>query len=143
MLHGPGGVDRFFTKNPNGTYTGWIGDHGVLALAGGLYRLVETDQTVWQFRTDGRLDFVQDTNGNRVTLGYTGGLLTSLTHSSGEQLLLAYNAAGRLVSVTELIMISANATISSAQSTFCSRRRSTRTTSQRTPPRRSSPGRSH
>src|SRR5262249_17074417 len=100
VLHGPGGVDRFFTKNPNGSYTGGIGDHGVLTLNDGFYDLVETDQTHWHFRAHGLLNYVQDTDGNRITLGYTGALLTSLTHSSGQQLLLAYNSAGRLISVT-------------------------------------------
>jgi RHS repeat-associated protein len=101
VLHGPGGVDRFFTLNPDGSYTASPGDHGQLTLTAGTYRLTETDQTVWQFRTDGLLDFVQDTNGNRITLGYTNGLLTTLTHSSGAQLVLAYNANGRLTSVTD------------------------------------------
>jgi RHS repeat-associated protein/uncharacterized repeat protein (TIGR01451 family) len=44
---------------------------------------------------------VQDTNGNRITLGYTNGLPTTITHSSGAQLVLAYNAGGRLASVTD------------------------------------------
>jgi RHS repeat-associated protein len=100
VLRGPGGVDRFFTLD-RGSYVGAAGDHGRLTLTGGAYRLTETDGTLWQFRTDGRLDFVQDTNANRITLGYTGGNLTSLTHSSGRQLLLEYNAAGRLVRLTD------------------------------------------
>src|SRR5262249_50402424 len=98
---GPGGVDRFFTRNPNGSYSGSPGDFGQLTSSGGAYRLTETDQTVWQFRADGLLDFVADPNANRITLGYTNGLLTTLTHSSGAQLVLAYNAAGRLASVTD------------------------------------------
>ena len=52
-------------------------------------------------RTGGRLDFVADTNGNRITLAYTNCLLTPLTHSSGQQILIAYNAAGRIASVTD------------------------------------------
>ncbi len=90
-LHGPGGVDRFFTKNKNGTYLATPGDYGQLTLAGGVFKLVETDKTLWQFRTDGVLDFVADTNGNRITLSYTDGLPTTLTHSNGRQLLLAYS----------------------------------------------------
>jgi YD repeat-containing protein len=90
-LHGPGGVDRFFTKNKNGTYLASPGDYGTLTLAGSVFTLVETDQTRWQFRSDGGLNFVADTNGNRITLGYTAGLLTSLTHSNGRQLVLGYS----------------------------------------------------
>ncbi|MHC4404022.1 MAG: RHS repeat-associated core domain-containing protein [Planctomycetota bacterium] len=57
--------------------------------------------TVWQFRPDGLLDFVEDTNANRITLGYASGRLTSVTHSNGDQLLLDYNADGRIWHVTD------------------------------------------
>ncbi len=104
VLRGPGGVDRFFTKNANGTFTASAGDYGRLTLAAGVLRLVESDQTLWQFRTDGRLDFVQDTNGNRITLGYAVGLLTSVTHSNGRQLLLGYSGTpARLISLTDMM----------------------------------------
>lgn len=89
-LHGPNGVDRFFTRNKDGSYLASPGDYGKLTLANGVFKLVETDQTSWQFRADGNLDVVADPNGNRITLGYTSGLLTSLTHSNGRQLLLTY-----------------------------------------------------
>jgi len=47
------------------------------------------------------LDYVQDTNGNRVSATYTGSQLTRLTHSSGVFLTIAYNAADRISSVTD------------------------------------------
>ena len=100
VLRGPGGVDRFFTLEPNGSFQASPGDMGQLILSAGAYRLTESDQTVWQFRTDGLLDYVADTNGNRITLGYTNGLLTSLADSDGEQLLIDYNAQGRIAHVT-------------------------------------------
>lgn len=101
-LHGPGGVDRFFTKNKNGTYLATPGDYGKLTLTGGVFKLVETDKTLWQFRNDGALDFVADPNGNRITLGYADGLTTSLTHSNGRQLLLAYSGTPTLLtSITD------------------------------------------
>ncbi|WP_145234608.1 putative Ig domain-containing protein [Urbifossiella limnaea] len=92
-LHGPGGVARFFTKRNNGTYTASPGDYGTLTLTGGVFNLVETDKTLWQFNTDRRLEFVQDTNGNRISLAYADGLLSSVTHSNGRQLVLAYSGA--------------------------------------------------
>jgi YD repeat-containing protein len=102
VLHGSGGVDRFFTLNRNGTFTASPGDFGTLTLANGIYRLTETDQTLWQFRTDLHLDFVQDTNGNRITLGYNAdGQLISISHSDGQQILIAYNAQGRISQVTD------------------------------------------
>ena len=60
----------------------------------GAYTLTEQDGTVTAYNADGTLDYVQDTNGNTITAGYTGGLLTSLTASCGQSFTLAYNAAG-------------------------------------------------
>jgi RHS repeat-associated protein len=101
MLRGPGGADRQFAKNADGSYTPLPGDYGTLALAGGKYKLTETDGTVWQFRADNLLDFVQDTNGNKVTCNYTSGRLTSLVHSDGSQLTLTYDANSRISKVTD------------------------------------------
>jgi YD repeat-containing protein len=100
VLRGPGGADRFFMLE-GGAYRAAPGDFGTLTATNGTYRLTETDQTIWQFRSDGLLDYVQDTNGNRVTLDYTDGLLTSLTHSDGQQLLIDYDANGRIAHVTD------------------------------------------
>jgi YD repeat-containing protein len=98
------GTPRIFqpdSRSP-GAYFAAPGDHGALtALAGGAFSLRETDGTIYAFRSDGKLDFVQDTNANRITCGYTGGPLTSLTQSNGESLTIAYNAAGRITSVTD------------------------------------------
>jgi RHS repeat-associated protein len=94
-------VDRPFSLDSSGNFVGAPGDYGTLTLTNGVYRLTETDQTVWQFRPDLLLDYVQDTNGNRITLGYTNGQLTSLTHSDGQQILIDYNAAGRIADVTD------------------------------------------
>jgi len=94
VLHGPGGVDRFFTRNLNGTYTAAPGDFGKLTFVSTAFRLTETDGTIWQFGANNKLSFVEDTNGNRITLGYTDGFLTSLTHSSGQQILLEYDMLG-------------------------------------------------
>ena len=50
------------------------------------YTLKELDGSISFFGTDGTLEYVQDTNGNRITAGYSNGLLTSLTDSSGQSL---------------------------------------------------------
>ena len=101
VVHGPNGADRFFSRSASGTFTAAAGDTGKLTVAGGLFRLAEADGTVWQFRSQNLLDYVDDPNGNRITCGYSGALLASLTHSSGKQILLAYNGAGRIVGVTD------------------------------------------
>ncbi|MCY2990994.1 MAG: malectin domain-containing carbohydrate-binding protein [Planctomycetota bacterium] len=98
------GTPRIFQPDsrPGRLYQGQPGDYGTLtAVSGGAFHLTESDGTLLAFRADGRLDYTQDTNGNRITCGYTGGLLTSLTHSSGPSLAIAYNPAGRIVSLTD------------------------------------------
>ena len=51
--------------------------------------------------TDGRFDYWEDTNGNRITAGYNAGRLTDLVHSSGQWLAIAYNGAGLVETVTD------------------------------------------
>jgi YD repeat-containing protein len=97
----PDPFPRFFTRQRDGSFTAAPGDSGKLTFAGGSYRLTEVDQTIWQFRSDKLLDYVQDANANRVTLAYTDGRLTRLTHSADKQLLIDYNAAGRIWHVTD------------------------------------------
>jgi hypothetical protein len=94
VLRGPGGVDRFFALNHNGTFTPSPGDFGSLTLSNGAFRLIETDRTVWQFGPDGLLDYVEDPNGNRITLTHQDERLVSIAHSSGRQIVLEYNQSG-------------------------------------------------
>ncbi|MCA9049036.1 MAG: VCBS repeat-containing protein [Planctomycetaceae bacterium] len=65
------------------------------------FRLIEADGSVTEFGPDGRLGYVADANGNRVTAGYTGERLTSLTHSAGLSLTIEYNAAGQIAAITD------------------------------------------
>ena len=67
-----------------GYYFDQPGDHGTLTpIGGGAFTLTEQDGQVTAFNADGTLNYVQDTNGNRITAGYTSGLLTSLTRFVG------------------------------------------------------------
>jgi RHS repeat-associated protein len=98
----PGLMHRIFQPDSRGGFFAQPGDYGVLtALPDGTFVLREQNGLASAFRADGKLDHVEDVNGNRITCGYTGDLLTSLTHSSGQVLLLAYNAAGRIERVTD------------------------------------------
>ena len=84
-----------------GGYFSSPGDYGQLAATGsGGFTLQEIDGLVRAFGADGKLDYVADPDGNRVTCGYTRTQLTSLTHSAGQQLSIAYNAGGTIASVT-------------------------------------------
>ena len=103
---GPGGSQRTFL--PDSRYTGRYfsetGDHGTLtAGTGGTFTLQETDGTIYIFRPDGKLSYVEDTNHNRITCGYADDLLASLTHSSGQSLQITYNSAGRIQSMTDSV----------------------------------------
>src|SRR5205807_1497296 len=83
-ISGPGGAQRRFQPDRRGGFFNQAGDHATLTpVANGGFTLAESNGLVTAFRPDGAIDYVQDTNGNRITAGYTGDLLTSLTHSSG------------------------------------------------------------
>ncbi len=82
------GVSAYFSLQPNGSFAPEAGDEGTtLTASDGAYQLVEPDGTIYQFNTNGTLNYVQDTHGNRITAGYNAqGQLVSLTDSNGEYL---------------------------------------------------------
>ncbi len=96
-----GGAIRFFALQPDGTYNGGAAEYGTLARSGSIYTLTEKTGDTSVFLANGKLDYVADTNGNRITLGYTAGRLTTLTHNSGQALTLAYNSNGLVSQVTD------------------------------------------
>jgi len=96
-----GAAFRFFYRQDDGSYRAIPGDRGTLAKVNNAFQIREASGEMTAFRSDGLLDYVEDTNGNRLTAGYTGSQLTRLTHSNGSFLTLAYNAQGRLRQVTQ------------------------------------------
>jgi RHS repeat-associated protein len=112
---GPGTSTRTFLVSTLGGYSPLViqgnrlggyfnspGDYSQLtSLGGGVFTLQEQNGIVEAFRSDGKLNYVQDPNGNRITNGYTGNQLTSLTHSSGQSLTIAYNGSGTIASITD------------------------------------------
>ena len=96
-----GNLLAFFLRQSDGSYDASVGDTDRLTLAGGIYQLRQTDGTVTAFPMNGPFVYVQDANGNRITAGYTGNQLTSLTDSSGAALTIAYNGQGRISSITD------------------------------------------
>ncbi|WP_373543571.1 Calx-beta domain-containing protein [Chamaesiphon sp.] len=97
-----GTVGRLFNKQADGTYKADDSDDlGVVSKVGSIYQLREYDGTTLAFRTDGKLDFITDTNNNKVTVGYTSSQLTSLSYSNGDVITFAYNAQGRVREVTD------------------------------------------
>lgn len=119
---GPGGVLRFFQPDSRGGFFRPAGDFGRLVrLAAGRFQLTEPDGINLVFRADGRLETIADLNTNTITASYVGDQLAALTHSSGQALRLVhsdgllrsltdpygrvteydYDAASRLIAVTQ------------------------------------------
>jgi RHS repeat-associated protein len=93
---------RTFTKGTDGKYKGITDDLGILTKVGDVYQIKEFDGTVQSFLANGKLDFIQDTNGNKVTLGYTANQLTGLSYSNGDKVTFKYNAQGRVNEVVDI-----------------------------------------
>src|SRR5262249_43714414 len=72
VLVSDAGVTRLFSKQANGTFLASPGDYATLVKLNDVYQLREKDGTVLRFRPDGKLDYEQDANGNRITAGYNG-----------------------------------------------------------------------
>jgi RHS repeat-associated protein len=97
-----GGAIGFFVAQPNGTYLDTAGEYGVLAQSGGLFNYTSPGGTQSVFLANGNLNYQQDTDGNRISLGYNASNeLVSLTFSNPgdpseptEQLTLTYNGQG-------------------------------------------------
>ncbi len=105
---GASGFRRRFQPDSrgNGRFFALAGDTGVLRRVGSAHEVREQDGTLTRFDSNGRFEYVQDTNGNRVTAGYTGNRLTTLTHSTdggpaNGSLTLRYNAAGLVDQITD------------------------------------------
>jgi RHS repeat-associated protein len=101
LVKGPG-TSRQFYQNKDGTYQPQTGDYSLLTtLPDGSYSLREKDGLLYHFSTTGRLDYIAEPNGNRLTLGYTGSWLTAIIHTSGESLQITYNAQGCISRITD------------------------------------------
>ncbi len=70
----PSGEQRIFQPDSRGSdYFDQPGDHGILTKADdGTFTLQETNGEIEAFNANGTLDYIQDTNGNRITAGYIG-----------------------------------------------------------------------
>jgi len=102
QVTGPGESARVFPRDVRGGFLASPGETATLSdRSTGGYLLREANGQVTAFRADGKLDYVEDTNGNCITASYSGSLLTSLKHSSGQTVQIAYNAAGRIQTITD------------------------------------------
>ena len=103
-LVGEGGSARIFTRDTrNGSYFSSTGDSSTLSsIGGGAYELRDPNGIVTRFRADGHINYVQDPNGNRITVGYDGaGRLGSLSDNYGASITIGYNPAGHVSTVSD------------------------------------------
>ncbi len=102
IIEGPFGSQRVFQPDGDNGYSSQPGDQGRLVYTfQNTYELIESNGMRSVFSGQGLLSSITDTNGNRITASYTNGLLSRLTHSSGQWLQLAYNSNGRITSITD------------------------------------------
>ena len=102
----PDGSQRLFAipspTQPN-TLLGTPGDYGtVTVIANGSYLLTEADGTLYHFPGFGSgLDYFQDRDGNRTTLTYTGGHVTSVSDAFGNTVSFQYDVNGHITQYTD------------------------------------------
>jgi len=95
------GFDRAFVRADVGVYQATPGDTGTLTGDNGAFVLTEADGAVLTFNKDNRLAAIADASGNIVALAYdASGKLTSITHSCGHGFTLAYSGS-RIASITD------------------------------------------
>lgn len=95
------GSASFFKKNPDGTYSG--GDKVNAKLSknpSGKYVFVRDMKTTFTFSSQGKLEKIEDLNGNSLTMTYTGTALTGVTDNHGNTLTYTYNAENLISKVT-------------------------------------------
>lgn len=99
VIRSVGDLQRLFEKQTDGTF---LEDGGAkVTITNGQYTLKESNGLVFFFGTDGKLNYVQETNANRITLQYTNSQLTKLVHTNGDSLTLTYNSQGRINKITD------------------------------------------
>jgi len=96
----PRGPD-FFHRLPNGTFTSE--SCSTLTLEDGQYYFTQPDGRKFVFGDDGRLSYVDDNQGNHITIQYDGDVLAALVHSNGKSYTFEHDAHGRITQVTDCV----------------------------------------
>ena len=95
-----GHILHFNSSDLGSTYVAEPGiTERLVAISGG-YQLIDQNDTVETYDSNGKLLTITDRAGNTQTLSYTNGLLTSVIDNFGHILSLAYDAQNRLQTVT-------------------------------------------
>ncbi len=94
------GSQRRFQPDVRGGFFSANGDFAVLTQEDEGYLLHEKHGTLTRYGVDGHVDYVEDTNGNRITATFADGRLVGLSHPSGNAT-LEYNESGRVIKITD------------------------------------------
>jgi RHS repeat-associated protein len=92
---------RLFRKQADGNYLNQPGDTATLTKVGNTFQLRAQGGGVLAFWPDGKLDFIEDTNSNRLTATYTGNQLTRIDSTNGDNVNFSYNDQGRISQVVD------------------------------------------
>ena len=95
--------NRIFKSNADGSYTASPGDYGLLTRdSDGTFQLREKNGLVYRFRSDLRLDYMEDLNGNRISAIYdASNHFVEIRHSCGKSFFLEYDTGGRIIRLTD------------------------------------------
>lgn len=99
LLHGDEGQQVSYTKQPDGSFRGAPGALSTLTLAGGVYKLVRSDQVTYSFNSSGVMQSELDRNGQGLTFSYDGSArLSNVSDSAGHTITFGYSGSGILLS---------------------------------------------
>ncbi|MEG4344248.1 RHS repeat-associated core domain-containing protein [Microcoleus sp. A003_D6] len=92
---------RLFRKQADGNYLNQPGDKATLTKVENAFQIRDQGGTLLAFRPDGKFDFIEDTNSNRLTATYTGNQLTRINSTNGDNLSFSYNSQGRISQIVD------------------------------------------
>ena len=102
IVEGGVGIIGYFTLESDGSYQAAPGVSNTLTLSNGVYQDRLADGTDVVFNANGSLNFIEQPNGDTLTAGYTGDLLTTLTDSfTGDVTSFAYGSQGLVTKYTD------------------------------------------
>ncbi|THF81684.1 S8 family serine peptidase [Cohnella fermenti] len=100
----PSGGAQVFVKNSDGTYTANDSHSTLVKQSDGTHVLTTADQYTYGFNTAGYLTWMQDRNGNKVTIASdAAGKVRSVMDTVGRKFIINYNAAGYITSIVDPI----------------------------------------
>lgn len=108
------GSETIFTYSATlGAYTSWAGSGSMdtLRYSAGVWTWTDQDSRIsetYDHNQSGRLVTVSDPSGNTLTVGYTAGLVSSVTDAAGQKTLIVYDTAtGKTANIMQVVTVNA------------------------------------